>query len=164
MIYQQRTLLSVKIRYCVFFSSLYINVEMFCIFMQRKTTGSIWHFLMRKNYRKQDLQKRYKRYSPDNCYMMNSCSSAISSRLHDAPVTVIVLLQKYTLHVIILSHLIRFRQISGGSTQYNFGHFPLSVQFLHFHAVFRKIWPNNRLAPPLWLAPPVSHLLEYIYN
>ena len=29
------------------------------------------------------------------------------------------------------------------------------TKFLHFHAVFRKNWPNNRLAPPpLTLAPP----------
>ena len=28
---------------------------------------------------------------------------------------------------------------------------PTDPKFLHFHAVFRKTWPNNRLAPPpLW--------------
>ena len=32
---------------------------------------------------------------------------------------------------------------------------PSSPKFLHFHAVFGKNWPNNRLAPPpLGLAPP----------
>ena len=32
--------------------------------------------------------------------------------------------------------------------------------FLHFHAVFRKIWPNNRLAPPLvWLV--IQLLLDW---
>ena len=31
--------------------------------------------------------------------------------------------------------------------------------FLHFHAVFDKIlWPNNRLAPLLGLAPPLRNL------
>ena len=49
---------------------------------------------------------------------------------------------------------------------------PSCPKFLHFHAVFGKNWPNNRLAPPpLGLAPPplgnpgsateyVQHLLE----
>ena len=27
---------------------------------------------------------------------------------------------------------------------------PPGQKFLHFHAVFGKNWPNNRLAPPLW--------------
>ena len=27
---------------------------------------------------------------------------------------------------------------------------PSGPKFLHFHAVFGKNWPNNRLAPPLW--------------
>ena len=32
---------------------------------------------------------------------------------------------------------------------------PPGPKFLHFHAVFSKNWPNNRLAPPpLGLAPP----------
>ena len=32
---------------------------------------------------------------------------------------------------------------------------PFGPKFLHFHAVFGKNWPNNRLAPPLLgLAPP----------
>ena len=31
---------------------------------------------------------------------------------------------------------------------------PSGPKFLHFHAVFGKNWPNNRLAPPLGLAPP----------
>ena len=32
---------------------------------------------------------------------------------------------------------------------------PPGPKFLHFHAVFGKNWPNNRLAPPpLGLAPP----------
>ena len=30
-------------------------------------------------------------------------------------------------------------------------------KFLHFHAVFRKNWPNNRLAPPpFWVSAPSS--------
>ena len=34
-------------------------------------------------------------------------------------------------------------------------HPPSGPKFLHFHAVFGKNWPNNRLAcPPLGLAPP----------
>ena len=28
---------------------------------------------------------------------------------------------------------------------------------LHFDAVFGKFWPNNRLASPLWLVPPVGN-------
>ena len=31
---------------------------------------------------------------------------------------------------------------------------PCGPKFLQFHAVFSKNWPNNRLAPPLGLAPP----------
>ena len=31
---------------------------------------------------------------------------------------------------------------------------PSGPKFLHFHAVFGKNWPNNRLAPPPGLAPP----------
>ena len=31
---------------------------------------------------------------------------------------------------------------------------PSGPKFLHFHAVFGENWPNNRLAPPLELAPP----------
>ena len=32
---------------------------------------------------------------------------------------------------------------------------PFGPKILHFHAVFRKNWPNNRLAlPSLELAPP----------
>ena len=30
----------------------------------------------------------------------------------------------------------------------NFG--PPRCNFLHLHAVFSEIWPNNRLATPLW--------------
>ena len=29
--------------------------------------------------------------------------------------------------------------------------------FLHFHAVFGKFWPNSRLAPPLAMAPPLEN-------
>ena len=32
---------------------------------------------------------------------------------------------------------------------------PSPSKFLHFHAVFGEIWPNNRLAPPLRLSPPL---------
>ena len=31
---------------------------------------------------------------------------------------------------------------------------PSGPKFLYFHAVFGKNWSNNRLAPPLWFAPP----------
>ena len=31
---------------------------------------------------------------------------------------------------------------------------PFGPKCLDFHAVFRKNWPNNRLAPPFVLAPP----------
>ena len=31
---------------------------------------------------------------------------------------------------------------------------PSGPKFLHFHAVFTKNWPNNELAPPLFLEPP----------
>ena len=43
-------------------------------------------------------------------------------------------------------------------------------KFLHFHAVFRKNWSNNRLAPPLWdwrtplweiLDPPLFSIIIY---
>ena len=30
---------------------------------------------------------------------------------------------------------------------------PSRSNFLHFHAVFGEIWPNNSLAPPLWRNP-----------
>ena len=47
-------------------------------------------------------------------------------------------------------------QCSGGSKGGRKGRAPpLDPKFLHFHAVFGKSWPNNRLAsPPLRLAPP----------
>ena len=32
---------------------------------------------------------------------------------------------------------------------------PSGPKFLHFHAVFGKNWPNNRLAPPLWAWRPL---------
>ena len=47
--------------------------------------------------------------------------------------------------------------ISGGSKGGREGRAlpPSGPKFLHFHAVFRKNWPDNRLAPPpLGLAPP----------
>ena len=48
--------------------------------------------------------------------------------------------------------------ISGGSKGGREGRVPPPTsgpKFLHFHAVFGKDWPNNRLAPPpLGLAPP----------
>ena len=35
---------------------------------------------------------------------------------------------------------------------------PLWHRFFHFYAVFRKNWPNNRLAPPLGLMlPPLGN-------
>ena len=33
---------------------------------------------------------------------------------------------------------------------------PLTQNFFHFHAVFRKSWPNNRLAPPFRVSAPFS--------
>ena len=49
-----------------------------------------------------------------------------------------------------------FMETSGGSKGRAQGtHAPCpGPKFLHFHAVFRKNWPNNRLAPHLGLAPP----------
>ena len=32
---------------------------------------------------------------------------------------------------------------------------PPGLKFLHFHAVFGKNWPNNRLAPPPWAWRPL---------
>ena len=37
----------------------------------------------------------------------------------------------------------------------------LQSNFFHFHAVFRKIWPNNRLTP-LRLAPPMEILDSHL--
>ena len=36
------------------------------------------------------------------------------------------------------------------------GRAPSGPKFLHFHAVFGKNWPNNRLAPPFGLSAPSS--------
>ena len=48
-----------------------------------------------------------------------------------------------------------FQHVSGGSKGEREGRAPPGPKFLHFHAVFGKNWPNNRLAsPPLGLAPP----------
>ena len=45
---------------------------------------------------------------------------------------------------------------SGGSKGGREGRAPPSgLKFLHFHAVFGKNWPNNRLAPPLWTWRPL---------
>ena len=43
--------------------------------------------------------------------------------------------------------------VSGGSRGREGCVLPLDSKFLHFHAVFGKNGPNNRLAPPLGLAP-----------
>ena len=49
----------------------------------------------------------------------------------------------------------KYRLISGGSRGGAMDARPPGPKFLHFHAVFGKNWPNNRLAPPpLGLAPP----------
>ena len=47
--------------------------------------------------------------------------------------------------------------ISGGSKGGREGRVPPpGPKFLHFHAVFGKNWPNNRLVPPLGVSAPSS--------
>ena len=50
---------------------------------------------------------------------------------------------------------------SGGSTQTNFRRVPAPpLKFFKFHAVFRKLWPNNRLTPPLGFASLLWEILD----
>ena len=41
---------------------------------------------------------------------------------------------------------------------------PPQPKFLHFHAVFRKKWPNSKLAPPFGLAHPLWEILDSATN
>ena len=58
--------------------------------------------------------------------------------------------------------------VSSGGSKGARGMRALSIpKFLHFHAVFGKNWLNNRLPPPLGLAPPPlenSRSATYIYG
>ena len=52
----------------------------------------------------------------------------------------------------------KFIMFSGGSTWTHFEREPPRSNFLCFHAVFGKLWPNNRVGAPLrnpWFAPEV---------